>query len=119
MQARRSWESETVESQSVRLSRTVPEKRKTSCSTVAIEVTKTEREISFLGLPSNKISPDQCSYSPDTNLATVDFPEPLPPTKAIRCPGWMVQLKFSMRGLLTLAYPKLTLRSSICPCNRI
>ncbi len=63
-----------------------------------IEFTNTARGISWRLLPSNNISPDQGSYNPATNLAMVDLPEPLPPTNAIRCPGLIIQLKFSTSG---------------------
>ena len=54
---------------------------------MATEPVKTLRGIWEMGLPSKRISPAQGWYSPVISLLTVDLPQPLAPTMAMRCPG--------------------------------
>ncbi|MNY37966.1 hypothetical protein D3C86_1725590 [compost metagenome] len=85
----------------MRLSRTDPANSAISWSTVATDWVRTDGVHSSRRTPSKRISPSQGVYRPLTSLATVDLPEPEPPTSATRWPGLSESEKSAIKGSAT------------------
>ncbi len=77
----------TDRSKRAMLSCTVPENRNSDCGIVTIRRRSSSGAMSRTSTPSTSTAPPPASYSRLIRLITVDLPEPVEPTSAIRSPG--------------------------------
>ena len=84
------------------LALTVSSNRVMSWSITLTDPVNTSRSISPMGTPSKVMEPLQGWFSPLISLASVDFPQPVRPTKATFSPGLMFMEKSVISGFPSL-----------------